>query len=260
MQLDPKNLLIQLGRAKTDFPWRTKDGLEGYEALGLQYSVGPDIYADAVNIASAGQLFRMHEKRNPAGERFDSVFLRLLPARLFRSRLLTIASGFEMSDAHKDGAASVRLHIPIETNPEAWFEIDGRRYHLPADGSAYLVNTSRLHRIGNPGSTKRTHLVSIVYPTFPSLIHPLAQASMIRFVEEVMKGNRAVIGAMTAAALKEAQGHCEACGQARKLYGVPISQSELKATCAQCIENAGRKSSAIDQFEAELGQSIRSRV
>lgn len=202
----------------------------------------------------------MYEKRNAAGDRFDSVFLRLWPTRLFRSRLLTIGSDFEMGDAHDDGAASVRLHIPIETNPEAWIEIDDRRYHLPADGSAYLVNTSRKHRIGNPGAGNRTHFVSVIYPSFPSLLHAFAQASLIRFIEEFLKGSRAELFEVTAAALKNAEGHCEACGHARKLYGVPISPTELKATCAQCIETAGRKSSAIDEFEAVLGQSIRLRA
>ena len=253
--LDLLDLRKRLEAARTRFPWHTKDSLIGYSALGLQYSDRELMYVDAIEATSAYEYrddeklprvslrrpFRMYEKLNPAGELFSHLFRRVEPTMLFRSRLLIADPGFEMPKAHIDGDSSVRLHVPIESNPEAWFEIEGRRYHLPADGSAFLVNTSRMHRIGNPGPTRRSHIVSVVYGKFPDHLHPVVRSALIQFIEVPMKGLRKNHIDEVKIALARAEGRCEACGEARSLYGVPASQSHLKALCAPCIEDIGRE-------------------
>lgn len=261
--LDLKDLQRRLEKALTTFPWHTKDSLAGYRALGLQYSDQNLMYTDAIEATSDYERregeelprmslrrpFRMYEKINPAGQLFGHLFTRIEPTMLFRSRLLIAEAGFIMSNAHIDGDVSVRLHIPIETNPEAWFEIEGRRYHLPADGSAYLVNTSRIHRIGNPGETRRSHIVSVVYGRFPDHLHRLIKSALIHFIEIPMKGLKRNLDQQSSIAMERAQNRCEACGEQRTLYGVPASQSHLKALCAPCIEDVGR------ELETELRSS-----
>lgn len=50
------------------------------------------------------------------------------------------------------------LHIPIKTNPGCWFVYENRCFHMPADGSVYKVDNSRLHTFINAGSEPRLHL------------------------------------------------------------------------------------------------------
>jgi hypothetical protein len=73
----------------------------------------------------------------------------------YRSRIMKLENeGTEMgwhTDANEE---TWRLHIPIITNPSAFFEWqlpDGRleSLHLPADGSAWLVRVDITHRAVN---------------------------------------------------------------------------------------------------------------
>lgn len=52
----------------------------------------------------------------------------------------------------------VRLHIPIVTNPDFVFIIDGESFHFPVGGCWY-VNTFLEHSVENNGTTDRVHLV-----------------------------------------------------------------------------------------------------
>ncbi len=69
----------------------------------------------------------------------------------------------------------VRYHIPIVTNPRAFFFMNESgqfpiptddirlgalaAYHLPADGSVFKVDTTRDHTVYNGGKPERVHLV-----------------------------------------------------------------------------------------------------
>lgn len=59
---------------------------------------------------------------------------------------------------HQDSPEKFRFHIPILTNPEAKFIIDGHTVHLPADGWVYIVNTTYMHHTENLGTTDRVHI------------------------------------------------------------------------------------------------------
>lgn len=67
---------------------------------------------------------------------------------------------------HTDGPSnvySVRLHIPIVTNPDCvhvWATLpEETRIHIPADGSTYLFRTNVTHDTFNYGTTERYHLI-----------------------------------------------------------------------------------------------------
>lgn len=55
-----------------------------------------------------------------------------------------------------------RLHIPIETHDGAYLVINGEAYHLPADGSCYMADTTLPHTAFNAGLKPRIHLVACV--------------------------------------------------------------------------------------------------
>jgi hypothetical protein len=286
--LNIEKLRTTLHQIKTRHPWSQKDGLPWYEALGLQFSDPANPYQDSVAVettynynhltqttacqepypeAKALRPFRFYDSYNEAGLAFKDVFNRLRPLQLFRSRLLMARPGFQMQSAHVDGIAAVRIHVPIETNPEAWFEVEDRHYHLPADGSAYVVNTSVLHRIGNPGTTDRTHLVSVLYPSYPHLLHPIAQMAFRRLVEIDFRGERATLVGQRNKALQRSDNSCEFCRKpfsAHNLYVLPTASGQLKVGCQPCIEtfcrgierSTGLGDKAVHEFKAQL-ESIR---
>lgn len=51
-----------------------------------------------------------------------------------------------------------KIHFPIETNEQSYFQFDGQEFHLEA-GHAYLVNTGIPHGTDNRGTTERAHLI-----------------------------------------------------------------------------------------------------
>ena len=100
----------------------------------------------------------------------------------YRARIMQLESeGAEMplhTDANKE---TWRLHIPIITNPNCFFEwqrADGsiESVHLPADGSAWLVRVDVNHRAVNRSSepSHRVHLLMGlgVNPRFDQLAEP----------------------------------------------------------------------------------------
>lgn len=83
-----------------------------------------------------------------------------------RARLTKIPPGGATSwhrDA-LDNQYSVRLHIPIETNPYCWFITETECHHFEV-GKSYLVNVNEMHKAVNQGGTDRYHLIAQVWDT-----------------------------------------------------------------------------------------------
>lgn len=55
-------------------------------------------------------------------------------------------------------SGDLRIHVPVETNPETEFVVDGRRLDL-APGEAWYIDFALPHRIHNRGATDRVHMV-----------------------------------------------------------------------------------------------------
>lgn len=64
---------------------------------------------------------------------------------------------------HPDNDEFLKIHIPIKTNPNAWFFFEDEKFNLEI-GSAYLVNTILPHGTYNEGDTDRVHLI-FKFPT-----------------------------------------------------------------------------------------------
>jgi hypothetical protein len=58
---------------------------------------------------------------------------------------------------HQDSSDKFRVHVPIYTNKDSNWIIDGEEYHMEP-GWAYVVNTSLIHSVANTGNTDRIHL------------------------------------------------------------------------------------------------------
>jgi hypothetical protein len=77
-------------------------------------------------------------------------------------RILRLRAGsriLEHTDAdirYEDG--ELRIHVPIQTNPDVEFVVAGKRLILE-EGSTWYIDFSLPHRIFNRGATDRVHLV-----------------------------------------------------------------------------------------------------
>jgi aspartyl/asparaginyl beta-hydroxylase len=55
-----------------------------------------------------------------------------------------------------------KIHIPLQTNDDVTFYVDGKGYHF-APGDAVEVNNMGVHAVENRGSTDRIHLIFEYY-------------------------------------------------------------------------------------------------
>jgi hypothetical protein len=67
---------------------------------------------------------------------------------------------------HRDQNAAAKwphkIHVPLQTNEQVTFYVDGAGYHF-AEGEAVEVNNMGLHAVENRGSTDRIHLIFEYY-------------------------------------------------------------------------------------------------
>ena len=52
-----------------------------------------------------------------------------------------------------------RLHIPVQTHEHCFLLLGNERVHLPADGTAYVVDTTQKHTALNCSKVDRIHIV-----------------------------------------------------------------------------------------------------
>lgn len=110
---------------------------------------------------------------NPTATRFvDSPLLAACPALraaldtlacpLLAVRLMRLGPGSiirEHVDPDLDAEqGTVRLHVPVVTNPEVDFRLNGRQVLMEA-GSLWYLRLSDPHSVANRGETERVHLV-----------------------------------------------------------------------------------------------------
>lgn len=84
-----------------------------------------------------------------------------------RIRIMKLENEGREMTFHRDAKKPAwRVHVPILTNPECYFEweLDSgeiERVHLPADGSAWFVRVDTLHRAVNdsPNPSERVHMI-----------------------------------------------------------------------------------------------------
>jgi hypothetical protein len=72
-----------------------------------------------------------------------------------------------------------KIHVPLLTNDDVTFYVDGKGYHF-AEGEAVEVNNMGLHAVENRGSTDRIHLIFEYYDldqAEPAWLGPMQQAA-----------------------------------------------------------------------------------
>lgn len=149
-----------------------KDGYKTYSGLGLQYSDPNNPIFDCVEqtafLDSSGkgrfdrpQVAGDFLHKNELAQRLSFVFEAFPSINLFRGRILQAAPG-HVHKTHTDGPIDCRIHIPVFTNDKCVMHFEKTSYHLPANGKAYLCNTSRPHYFENMGNGDRIHIVFVI--------------------------------------------------------------------------------------------------
>lgn len=107
------------------------------------------------------------------GGYFDEVLTRF-PFPVFRARLLALTSRHCYS-VHRD--ETPRVHVAVRTSEHAAFIFVERNevFRVPADGDAYLLDTTEVHTAMNGGREPRLHLV-VGFP-WPGPSHPSGDTS-----------------------------------------------------------------------------------
>jgi hypothetical protein len=97
-------------------------------------------------------------------ECFTGYALDLIKSMPLRSKrwLVTIHTPSTKLITHQDSPDKIRVHIPIYTNDQSNWIIDGEEFHM-SPGKAYLVNTSLSHSVENKGTTDRIHLYGKIW-------------------------------------------------------------------------------------------------
>ena len=104
-----------------------------------------------------------NDKLNPR-KCFDGYALELiknLPVRSKKWLVTEHAPGTKLI-THQDSPDKIRIHIPIITNNNSTWIIDGEEIHMEP-GYAYLVNTTLPHSVENKGNSYRIHLYGKVW-------------------------------------------------------------------------------------------------
>ena len=82
-----------------------------------------------------------------------------------KAMLAKLAAGHHI-DPHYDGAGSNqrvhKIHVPLVTNPDASFQVNGESFHLDL-GKAFEVNNIVSHGARNDGDQDRVHFIFEVY-------------------------------------------------------------------------------------------------
>lgn len=77
-----------------------------------------------------------------------------------RFTILKPGGGTRFHQDYPDWLYGVRLHIPIITNENSFFEYEGGfKKNLKADGTAYLLKINKTHRVFNNGTEDRVHFL-----------------------------------------------------------------------------------------------------
>ncbi len=139
-----------------------KDGYENYKAIALQYFDENNRFFDSIMSTDYVQTEKkIYSKKNELAFELQDIYDTFKFIRLTRGRVIIADPGFKMTK-HVDGAHINTLHIPITTNLKTAIVIDEEEFHLPVDGSAYLINATIPHFAYND-----SQIDSRMHITFP---------------------------------------------------------------------------------------------
>jgi aspartyl/asparaginyl beta-hydroxylase (cupin superfamily) len=83
-----------------------------------------------------------------------------------KTMFVKLAAGKKINEHYDDGLylnAIKRHHIPIITNDEVWFYVDGEKKNLKI-GQIWEIDNTKLHKVENLSNYNRVHLIVDILP------------------------------------------------------------------------------------------------
>jgi len=131
--------------------WNGDDSIEGLKYMGSPGNQGFDVQ-------DTPALFHLPYVRELISNIESKFHSKVCFTRLMRLN----AKGFiaPHNDRSKEHVARdlVRMHIPVITNPNVFFEVEGECYHL-SSGNFYFTDTIAIHSVLNNSDEDRLHII-----------------------------------------------------------------------------------------------------
>lgn len=172
IQFDINTVRTDILSIINDVPPIAKDGNAGlYTSVGLQYLDAANPYYDSVRgifYVDDTHTLRLNSSSTKLWTKWNDLDDRVsylkdpiynLGLELYRTRILQAHPGMQ-SVKHID--YDWKYHIPVTTNTDSFLDYSGTRVHLPANGSAYIVNAGFMHTFNNLGTDMRIHYCGIL--------------------------------------------------------------------------------------------------
>lgn len=118
---------------------------------------------------NAELLFKPQLRAMYRGTYLESVYRDIgsqFPGGPGRIKVSFMAPGSEVKrHIDMDSTLVLKVHVPLITNDDCYFYVGNpeQKFHMPADGTAQILNVGLPHRVENNGSTDRFHLIMNVY-------------------------------------------------------------------------------------------------
>lgn len=153
-EINIENILTEYMRLEPNMFW-TEFGHKGKQT-SIQYKVGEDPWNSSVGTSKGQEV--MYCNLNPFFK--DTVFEKLIiDLKFFRTRLMWVYP-YACYSMHKD--LTVRIHIPLITNPDCYFIFKKEIPKHLSVGNVYLVDTREEHTFINCSDKPRLHLVGLI--------------------------------------------------------------------------------------------------
>jgi len=121
-------------------------------------------------------------------ETFQDIFSKF-QSPITKARLVELnAGGVILPHVDYPYYEQIKLHAAIETNENSFWIVEGERFHIPADGNFYWIDSGRLHAAENYGKQKRLHLninLRVYFDLDGKALHP-SSSSLEDLIENEM--------------------------------------------------------------------------
>ena len=139
---------------------------------------GLKLYSSKGNISSENAFYKMsHKLKNDKKRVFPAIsedefkqktviynkyiekVLNKFNTPITKARIISLKSG-GLLPPHVDFPyyKYIRIHASLKTNPLSFWEVEGEKFHVPADGYFYWLDSGRYHSVWNDGDTDRLNL------------------------------------------------------------------------------------------------------
>jgi hypothetical protein len=120
-----------------------------------------EVYPDELHLNSNLPLLIENDFTAPTSildEYFTTVFS-VFKSKVSKASLLDLRPlGWLGSHVDFPYYKTIRLHASVSGNENAWYEVNGEKFQLPADGNWYFIDTGKYHSIWNDGRENRVTL------------------------------------------------------------------------------------------------------